>query len=351
MVGLAQLAPVALLEQPVLLGDQLLDAPHDVLVVHRSSSLPSRPAARSRSNVSPRARRGPRGSRRTHRSEHRRIVRCRPRRGALRVARGPLGARGDGAGVGDGVPRRHGGQRGPAHHRRGPGRRARRAPVDRQRVRADPRGPAAAGRIAGRPVRAAAGLHVGGGLVRGGLGAVRPGPHHRGADRGAGPPGGGRGPPHPGQPRPDRGQLPAAGSRGGHRGVVGARRRGGGDRAVPGRLARAGDLVAPDLPHQPAAGRGGGLDGHQSRARVAQPPGRRGGWTWPGPRSRRSGSPVSPTPSRRARPAGGPSPPRRSSASPAWSCSPPSSWWRCAVPTPWSRSASSRRACSRRPTS
>ena len=112
---------------------------------------------------------------------------------------------------------------------------------------------------------------MGGRLVRDRLGAVRPCPHHRDADRRAGAPGGGRGPPHAREPRPDRGELPAP--------TIGGRRSepGPGSAAWPPRSGRswadtcAIGLVAADLPHQPAAGRGGGVGGRPSRARVAQP--------------------------------------------------------------------------------
>ena len=78
----------------------------------------------------------------------------------------------------------------------------------------------------------------------------------------------------PGQPGHPRGQLPPRRPFARHRGVVGAQRRGVGDRPVPRRLAGRRRLVAVDLPHQPAAGRLRPGGGGPARARVARPRGR-----------------------------------------------------------------------------
>ena len=71
------------------------------------------------------------------------------------------------------------------------------------------------------------------------------------------------------QPRDPGGELPPRRPRGGDRGLVGARRHHHRHRPVPGRVAGGGGLVAPDLPHQPAARRGGAL-GDARHPRVAR---------------------------------------------------------------------------------
>ena len=95
--------------------------------------------------------------------------------------------------------RRHRGQRGPAGYRPGAARGPVRPAVDGDRVPADPGRADPARRRAGRPVRPPPRVPYRGDLVRARLGAVRPGPQHRRADRAPGRCRDRRGAAHPGR--------------------------------------------------------------------------------------------------------------------------------------------------------
>ena len=89
----------------------------------------------------------------------------------------------DRARLGGRVPRRHGGQRRPPRHRRGPRRQHRRPPVGGQRLPRHAQRLRAARRLARRPLRAQAGVPARAGRLHRRLHAVRAGSEHRGPHR------------------------------------------------------------------------------------------------------------------------------------------------------------------------
>ncbi len=173
--------------------------------------------------------------------------------------------------VGDGVPRRDRRQRRAARHRQGPERVDQRPAVDPQRLPADAGVADPARRQPRRPARAAAGVPGRGRALHPGEPRLRGGAERRAADRGAARPGDRRRAADPRQPGDHPGQLPPRRPGAGDRRLVGARRRRHRLRAAARRLADRGDLLAGDLPDQPADRRLRLPGGDPARARVERP--------------------------------------------------------------------------------
>ena len=186
-----------------------------------------------------------------------------------------MGHRRHRAGFGHGGHRCHRDRDRPADHREGLPRLVGHAAVGGHRLHPDPGLAPPARRLARRPVRAQAGLRDRRGLVRPLLGGVCRGHRLHPAHRPPGPAGRRRCTADPGQPGHPGGLVRTGRPERGHRGLVRARRRGHGGgpprRWVPDQRG----LVALDLPHQPARGDPGAAGVGPSRARVAQPDGRR----------------------------------------------------------------------------
>ena len=193
-------------------------------------------------------------------------------------------------GTGHRPDRRDRGRRGPAGHRARPRRHAGRAAVDRRRVPAHPGRAHADRRGPRRPLRAAAHVRGGAGVVHRHVAAVRPGPEPGGPDRRARPAGRGRGAAGARHPGHHLGDLHRRRPRPGDRPVGGLGRAGRRPRAARRRRPGGRALVALGVPDQPPGGRGRhrpdplGRPGEPRRVgRGAPGPGRR--------RARRSGPP------------------------------------------------------------
>src|SRR5712691_1969871 len=136
--------------------------------------------------------------------------RLRPARTApLPLRARPVGGRGDDLGVVGGGDRLHGGRRRAASDRAEPARRLPGPAMDRHGLHADPGLADPAGRLAQRPLGAAAGVPGRAGLVHRGVGAVRGRARHRLAHRRAGRAGHRGRADDTGQPGHHRGGLPA----------------------------------------------------------------------------------------------------------------------------------------------
>lgn len=159
-------------------------------------------------------------------------------------------------------------QRGPAPHRGGPGRRSRRAPVDRQRVHADAGRSDPAGRLPRGPLRAPEGVRGGRGVVRHRLPAVRARAERGRAGRGPCPAGDRGRPADPRLARPDPGLLPPRRPGPGRRPVVRFRGHRGGRGALRRRLAGGRAGLALGVPAERAAGGGVRPGGAAARPRV-----------------------------------------------------------------------------------
>ncbi|OCC10091.1 hypothetical protein A3Q37_03908 [Streptomyces sp. PTY087I2] len=179
----------------------------------------------------------------------------RPRGDPGRLARRALGRADHRARVRHGDARLHRHQRGPAPHRRGPRHRYGRPPVDRQRLHAHARRADPPRRGARGPVRAAAGVRGGSGVVRGRLPALRDRAERGGPHRRPGAPGRRRRAAHARVPRAHPGQFPSGRPGAGRGTLVRVRRGRGGRGAVRRRLARRRARLAVGVPAESAARR------------------------------------------------------------------------------------------------
>jgi hypothetical protein len=177
--------------------------------------------------------------------------RLRPGRTApLPLRAGPVGGRGDGPGVVGGRDRLHGGRRRAASDRTELAYRLPGPAVDRHELHAHPGLADSPGRLAQRPLGAAAGVPGRTDLVHPGVGAVRGRGRHRMAHRRAGRAGGRRRADDTSQPGDHRGDLPARRPHARDRDVGRIQRGVRRDRALPGRVAAGSRQLAVDLPDQ-----------------------------------------------------------------------------------------------------